>query len=31
VFGDTWVKLKGRWQQVIHTVASAPNGVTRGF
>jgi hypothetical protein len=31
VFGDTWVKLNGRWQQVEHGVASAPNGVTRGF
>lgn len=31
VFGDTWVKLNGRWQQVEHCVASAPNGVTRGF
>jgi uncharacterized protein DUF4440 len=31
VFGDTWVKLNGRWQQIIHTVASAPNGVTRGW
>ena len=31
VFGDTWVKLNGHWQQVIHTVASAPSGVTRGF
>src|ERR1700739_755140 len=31
VFGDTWVKLNGRWQQVIHSVASAPNGVTRGW
>lgn len=31
VFGDTWVKLDGRWQQVEHCVASAPNGVTRGW
>ena len=31
VFGDTWVKLNGRWQQVEHCVASAPNGVTRGY
>lgn len=31
VFGDTWVKLNGRWQQVEHCVASAANGVTRGF
>jgi hypothetical protein len=31
VFGDTWVKLNGRWQQVIHSVASVPNGVTRGY
>ena len=31
VFGDTWVKLNGRWQQVAHCVASAPNGVTRGW
>jgi hypothetical protein len=31
VFGDTWVKLNGRWQQVEHCVASAPNGVTRGW
>jgi hypothetical protein len=31
VFGDTWVKLDGRWQQAIHCVSSAPNGVTRGF
>ena len=31
VFGDTWVKLNGRWQLVEHCVASAPNGVTRGF
>jgi Domain of unknown function (DUF4440) len=31
VFGDTWVKLNGHWQQVEHCVASAPNGVTRGW
>ena len=31
VFGDTWVKLNGHWQQVIHGVASASNGVTRGY
>jgi Domain of unknown function (DUF4440) len=31
VFGDTWVKLNGHWQQVAHCVASAPNGVTRGW
>jgi hypothetical protein len=31
VFGDTWVKLNGRWQLAEHCVASAPNGVTRGF
>jgi hypothetical protein len=31
VFGDTWVKLNGRWQQVEHCVASVPNGVTRGW
>jgi len=30
-FGDTWVKLNGHWQQVEHCVASAPNGVTRGW
>ena len=31
VFGDTWVKLGGRWQLVEHCVANVPNGVTRGF
>jgi hypothetical protein len=31
VFGETWVKLNGRWQEVVQCVASAPNGVTRGF
>jgi hypothetical protein len=31
VFGDTWVKLNGRWQWVEHCVANVPNGVTRGF
>jgi hypothetical protein len=31
VFGDTWVKLNGRWQQAEHCVASAANGVTRGW
>jgi Domain of unknown function (DUF4440) len=31
VFGDVWVKEGGRWQQVLHSVADAPNGVTRGF
>ena len=31
VFGDTWVKLNGHWQLAEHCVASAPNGVTRGW
>src|ERR1700680_4268019 len=31
VFADVWVKEGGRWQQVVHCVADAPNGVTRGF
>ena len=31
VFGDTWVKLNGRWQIVEHCVANVPEGVTRGF
>jgi hypothetical protein len=31
VFGDVWIKQGGRWQQVLHCTADAPNGVTRGF
>ena len=31
VFTNTWVKKDGRWQIVAHSIASAPNGLTRGF
>jgi hypothetical protein len=31
VFLEVWVKQDGRWQNAVHCVADAPNGVTRGF
>ena len=31
VFTNVWVKQHGQWQIVAHSIANAPNGLTRGF